>query len=102
MITTLVSISHSHIRSNQKSGQNVSLNYKLAKNLDLNISGGIDYSNVAVSYFNLPVQLASPITAGQSSTNNNKTQYAFRLNYDNTFNEKHSINATAIKFFVFL
>lgn len=75
---------------------NLSLNYNLVKNLDLNVSGGIDYSNIAVAFLNLPNQVASPITAGQNVSNNNNTQYAVRLNYDNTFNEKHSLSATAI------
>lgn len=75
---------------------NVSLNYNLLENLDFNISGGIDYGNIAVAYFNPANNDAAEITAGQNANNNNKTQYAFRLNYDNTFNEKHNISATAI------
>lgn len=75
---------------------NVSLNYNILKNLDFNISGGIDYGNIAVASFNPANNDAADITAGQNVNNRNKTQYAFRLNYDNTFNEKHSVSATAI------
>jgi len=75
---------------------NVSLNYNLLENLDFNVSGGIDYANIAVAYFNPANNDAAQITAGQNTSNSNKTQYAFRLNYDNTFNEKHNLNATAI------
>ena len=75
---------------------NVSLNYNILKNLDFNISGGIDYGNIAVAFFNPANNDAADITAGQNVNNRNKTQYAFRLNYDNTFNEKHSVSATAI------
>lgn len=75
---------------------NVSLNYNLVENLDFNVSGGIDYANIAVAYFNPANNDAAQITAGQNANNSNKTQYAFRLNYDNTFSEKHNLNATAI------
>ena len=75
---------------------NVSLNYNLLENLDFNVSGGIDYANIAVAYFNPANNDAAQITAGQNANNSNKTQYAFRLNYDNTFNEKHNLSATAI------
>ncbi|HZJ18735.1 MAG TPA: hypothetical protein VFD35_00075, partial [Pricia sp.] len=72
---------------------NVSLNYSLLENLDFNISGGIDYGNNTNAYFNPANNDAADITAGQSTSNNTNTQYAFRLNYDNTFNEKHNLNA---------
>lgn len=75
---------------------NVSLSYNLLENLDFNISGGIDYANVAVAFFNPANNDAADITAGQNASNTNQTQYAFRLNYDNTFNEKHKVTATAI------
>ncbi|MEQ8422957.1 MAG: TonB-dependent receptor [Arenibacter algicola] len=75
---------------------NVSLNYNLVENLDFNVSGGIDYANIAVAYFNPANNDAAQITAGQNANNSNKTQYAFRLNYDNTFSEKHNLTATAI------
>ncbi|MGB3146001.1 MAG: TonB-dependent receptor, partial [Maribacter sp.] len=75
---------------------NVQLNYNLLKNLDLNVSGGIDYGNVAVAYFNPAPSDAQDITAGQNTSNNDKTQYALRLNYDNTFNEKHNLNIATI------
>lgn len=75
---------------------NVQLNYNLVKNLDLNLSGGIDYGNIAVGFFNPAPSDSQDVTAGQNTENNNKTQYALRLNYNNTFNEKHSINATGI------
>tara|TARA_R110000868_G_scaffold21163_1_gene88243 strand:- start:895 stop:3870 length:2976 start_codon:yes stop_codon:yes gene_type:complete len=75
---------------------NVSLNYNLLENLDLNVSGGIDYANIAVATFTPPSTDALDIVARQEAINNNNTQYAFRLNYDNTFNEKHNIEATAI------
>jgi len=75
---------------------NVQLNYNLVKNLDLNLSGGIDYANIAVGFFNPAPSDSQDVTAGQNTENNNKTQYAVRLNYNNTFNEKHNINATGI------
>jgi TonB-linked SusC/RagA family outer membrane protein len=75
---------------------NMSLNYNLLKNLDLNISGGIDYANTAVATFTPPSTDALNIVASQEAINNNNTQYAIRLNYNNTFNEKHNIEATAI------
>lgn len=75
---------------------NLSLNYNLLKNLDLNVSGGIDYANTAVATFTPPPTDALSITANQQAINNNNTQYAFRLNYENTFNEKHNLAATAI------
>jgi TonB-linked SusC/RagA family outer membrane protein len=75
---------------------NVQLNYNLVKNLDLNLSGGIDYANIAVGFFNPASSDSQDVTAGQNTENNNKTQYALRLNYNNTYNEKHDINATAI------
>lgn len=75
---------------------NLNLNFNLVKNLDLNVSGGIDYGNIAVAYFNPAPSDSQDITAGQSSENSNKTQYALRLNYTNTFNEKHDLNATVI------
>lgn len=75
---------------------NMSLNYNLLKNLDLNISGGIDYANTAVASFTPPATDALNIVANQESINNNNTQYALRLNYENTFSEKHNIAATAI------
>lgn len=75
---------------------NVSLNYNITEHLDFNVNGGIDYSNVAVAYFNPANNDAADITAGQSAENRSQTQYAFRLNYDNTFNELHGINAMII------
>ncbi|WP_242083589.1 SusC/RagA family TonB-linked outer membrane protein [Aestuariivivens sediminis] len=75
---------------------NVSLNYNLLKNLDFNISGGINYANIAVATFTPPATDALNIVAYQEAINNNNTQYAFRLNYNNTFNEKHNIEASAI------
>jgi TonB-linked SusC/RagA family outer membrane protein len=75
---------------------NLSLNYNLLENLDLNVSGGIDYANIAVATFTPPSTDALNIVARQEAINNNNTQYAVRLNYDNTFNEKHNITATAI------
>lgn len=75
---------------------NVSLNYLLLENLDLDLSGGIDYGNNANAYFNPANNDAADITAGQGTSNNTNTQYALRLNYDNNFGEKHNLNATAI------
>lgn len=75
---------------------NVQLNYNLLPNLDFNISGGIDYGNIAVGFFSPPNNDGADIVAGKNTTNTNNTQYALRLTYDNTFNEKHKINATAI------
>ena len=76
---------------------NVQLNYKLLKNLDLNISGGLDYANLANNNF-VPAGNGanSPTKASQSAANRTKLQYALRLTYDNTFDEKHNINASAI------
>ena len=75
---------------------NVSLNYNILENLDFNISGGIDYGNVTNAFFNPAANDAAEVTAGQNTTNNTNTQYAFRLDYNNTFSEKHDLNATAI------
>ncbi len=75
---------------------NVQLNYNLLPNLDFNISGGVDYANISVAFFNPPNNEGADIVAGQNTLNNNNTQYALRLTYDNNFNEKHDINATAI------
>lgn len=75
---------------------NVQLNYNLAKNLDLNLSGGIGYANTAVGFFNPANSDSQDVTAGQNTESKNGTQYALRLNYNNTYNEKHDINATAI------
>jgi TonB-linked SusC/RagA family outer membrane protein len=75
---------------------NLGLNYNLLKNLDLNIGGGIDYGNIAVATFTPPSTDALDIVANQQAINNNNTQYAFRLNYDNTFNGKHNLAATTI------
>lgn len=91
-------------RANESSGTssvnrvqaNLGLNYNLLKNLDLNIGGGIDYGNVAVATFTPPSTDALDIVANQQAVNNNNTQYAIRLNYDNTFNGKHNLAATTI------
>ena len=75
---------------------NIDLKYNLMPNLDFNISGGIDYANRTNGFFNPATNEGADIVAGQNTLNNNKYQYAFRLTYDNTFDEKHNLNATAI------
>jgi TonB-linked SusC/RagA family outer membrane protein len=75
---------------------NLGLTYSLLDNLDLNISGGLDYGNVAVATFTPPATDALNIVANQQAINNNNTQYAVRLNYDNTFSGDHNLAATAI------
>ena len=75
---------------------NIGLNYNLLENLDLNISGGIDYGNFHYAYFTPANNDAAEITAGQNTSNNTNTQYAFRLNYDNSFNDIHNLNVTTI------
>lgn len=75
---------------------NMNLNYNLLPNLDFNISGGIDYANITNGFFNPATTEGADIVAGQNTLNSNNTQYALRLTYDNTFNELHSLNATAI------
>lgn len=76
---------------------NVQLNYNLVENLDLNLSGGIDYANTSIGFFNPNGSaLGQPNNAEQNTENVTNTQYALRLTYDNTFNEKHNINASAI------
>ncbi len=75
---------------------NMQLNYNLLPHLDFNVSGGIDYANITNGFFIPPSNSEAPIVAGQNTINSNNTQYAFRLTYDNTFNERHSLNATAI------
>lgn len=75
---------------------NVQINYNLLPNLDLNVSAGIDYANITNAFFNPPSDDVADIIAGQNTLNSNNTQYALRLTYDNTFDEIHSLNATAI------
>lgn len=75
---------------------NVQINYNLLPNLDLNLSAGIDYANITNGFFIPPNDDVADIVAGQNTLNSNNTQYAVRLTYDNTFNEIHSLNATAI------
>ncbi len=75
---------------------NVQLNYNLFKNLDANFSGGIDYGNYSNAYFDPAAQAGAPITSGQNTRNDTKTQYALRLTYDNTFNERHNLNVSYI------
>ncbi len=75
---------------------NMQLNYSLLPNLDFNVSGGIDYANITNGFFIPPSNSEAPIVAGQNTLNTNNTQYAFRLTFDDTFNEVHSLNATAI------
>jgi TonB-linked SusC/RagA family outer membrane protein len=76
---------------------NVQLNYDLLENLDFNVSGGIDYSNYKANNFT-PAgnNVGSPISASQNTNNQTNWQYALRLTYDNTINEKHNISASAI------
>ncbi|MBO0323635.1 TonB-dependent receptor [Muricauda sp. CAU 1633] len=89
-------LENSQVNSNNRVQANMTLNYNLLKNLDFNISGGIDYANNSYAYFTPANNDAADITAGQNTNNNTKTQYALKLNYNNTFNEKHNLDATAI------
>lgn len=89
-------LENSLVNSNNRVQANIALNYNLLKNLDFNVSGGIDYANNTYAYFTPASNDAADITAGQNTNNNTKTQYALKLNYNNTFNEKHNLDATAI------
>ena len=76
---------------------NLSLNYKLAKNLDFNVSGGVNNGKFLRNDFSPAGSgIGSPIRAAQGSVNRTRWQYAFKLAYDNTFNEKHNLSLTAI------
>ncbi len=76
---------------------NLSLNYNLAKNLDFNVSGGVNNAKfLGVDFNPAGSSLGSPIRARQGSVNRTRWQYAFKLTYDNTFNEKHKLSLTAI------
>ncbi|MEP5338357.1 MAG: TonB-dependent receptor [Algibacter sp.] len=85
-----------NIRSLNRVQANVSLNYNLTDHLDFNVNGGIRYRNTAYSYFSPPNNDAADITSGQYAENDNQSQYAFKLNYENIFSEKHTVTATAI------
>jgi len=76
---------------------NLSLNYKLVKNLDFNVSGGVNNGKFLRNDFSPAGSgIGSPIRASQGSVNRTRWQYAFKLAYDNTFNEKHDLSITAI------
>lgn len=75
---------------------NLSFNYKLLKNLDLNLNTGIEYDTEKGKSFSPENTGRSPIRISQDNYNRLKTQMTLRLTYENTFNEKHNLLSSAI------
>jgi len=76
---------------------NLSLNYKLTEKFTVNVNGGINNAKfLGVDYNPAGSGIKSPARARHGSVNRTRWQYALKLAYDNTFNEKHNLSLTAI------